>query len=473
MLGMNRVPLALIAIFALTTLSSWCMAVDIIQTSDGKTLKGEIIRETSRTIVFRYVDPDLGFETTIVIPKSTITKTERNVADEDLNTPANVPVADEPSSSSDPASATNEPSAQEADVDKTQRATTVYVVPMIGQIGTDVSSRVYEEIIEDINEHAPDLLVFKLDSHDQKDEFNKEPIDAIEGDLTILMDRGEGSLWNTDGIREMRTLFDQEISDDIRQVLWVHDAHGDSGVLAMAWPEMYMHPDATLGGMSSYVVRSRQAAGDAHVAAKWGDASYHNIRGIMNYGGHQNPTVDKLISALCKPEYLLSVSFRGRMPMWQNNLRGEVPLDPSDEMGLTLPALYCDDFSLSNGTAAEIEDLAVLLGERNYVLVEGIAIDVQKRHTLGWRKAYKDFLEQIQMYRQWLGRGGMSNLTKAEKSLVRAIGLLRRWPEVGIRTRATVTDLELRLDEIKRMKKRGGKGGRGGSGGGGGGGLAR
>ena len=158
--------------------------------------------------------------------------------------------------------------------------------------------------------------------------------------------------------------------------------------------------------------------------------------------------------------------------MWRNSLKGEVALDASDEMALTIPALICDDLSLSQGTAEEIEDLAVLLGKRNYVVVEGIATDAQKKHTEDWRKAYKSFLDQWVAYRQWLGRGGRSNLTKAEKALTRCIGLLRKWPEVATRTRANVTDLELLLDEIKRAK-RGGNGGRGRGGSGGGGGLAK
>ena len=154
MFMLNRLHPSIILIAFLAVFSSCCLAADVIHTNDGKALKGEIVRETARTIVFRYVDPELGFETTIVVPKSTIVKMDRNVPDEELNAPAAAPEVDDetPSKqgSDEPADDGADDQAASEEADARQRATTIYVVPMIGQIGTDVSIRVYEEIIEDI-----------------------------------------------------------------------------------------------------------------------------------------------------------------------------------------------------------------------------------------------------------------------------------------------------------------------------------
>ena len=60
--------------------------------------------------------------------------------------------------------------------------------------------------------------------------------------------------------------------------------------------------------------------------------------------------------------------------MWRNDGKGEVVIDDSDEMATVIPAWRCDDLCLTKGTAETLDDLAVLLGERQYELIEGIAV---------------------------------------------------------------------------------------------------
>jgi hypothetical protein len=242
----------------------------------------------------------------------------------------------------------------------------------------------------------------------------------------------------------------------------------------MSWPELYMHPEANVGGMSSTVMGSRNAAGDGNVEAKFGGAAYEEILGLTRYGKNPerpNPTRERLITAMTKPEATLSVGWTGRMPIWSNSLRGEVIIDQSDETTALIPAYICDNTCLTNGTAETLEDLAILLGERNFVVVEGKSGDIFIKHSEGWREAWKRAVQYYRDYQKWIGRLGSknrkSNLNKAESALKRLRALSLKWPEVVIRSRGAFgkTRLDLMLLELEDMRK--GAPGRPGGGGGG------
>ncbi len=464
-----------LACFALiATCSSWCLAMDVIYMKDGRVLKGEIVRENTRLIVFEYVDPELGFETAITVPASQIMKIERNVkGDLDApspSTPEDAPAENEKDVVEESTKAVETTPAEESATDGETR---FYIVPMKGQVGTDITPRIYEKMVEDINELRPDVVVIHLDSSDLRNEFKDGADDIIEGQQDI-MDGREVNLWDTAQMRKLRQHFSDGIDRDIRQVLWCRDAVGSSSVLMMSWPELYMHPEANVGGMSSTVMGSRNAAGDGNVEAKFGGAAYEEILGLTRYGKNPerpNPTRERLITAMTKPEATLSVGWTGRMPIWSNSLRGEVIIDQSDETTALIPAYICDNTCLTNGTAETLEDLAILLGERNFVVVEGKSGDIFIKHSEGWREAWKRAVQYYRDYQKWIGRLGSknrkSNLNKAESALKRLRALSLKWPEVVLRSRGAFgkTRLDLMLLELEDMRK--GAPGRPGGGGGG------
>ena len=456
--------------------TSWCVAADVLHMKDGRVLKGQIVQENPRLIVFEYVDPRLGIQTSITVPLSQVEKIERNVKEE---------VQEESSTGSDVTSSDGKqesgdlPSDQADSPDSTMETpdagnTRFYIVPMKGQVGTDITPRIYEAMVEDINELKPDVVIIKLDSSDLRNEFKDGADDIIEGE-DYHMDPNEVNMWNMSEMRKLRQCFSTDIDPSIRQVLWCRDAVGSSSVLGLAWPELYMHPEAMIGGMSATVQGSRNAAGDANVEAKFGSAAYEEILGITRYGrdmDRKNPTRERLITALTKPEAMLSVGWQGRMPIWSNTLRGEVSIDDSDEVTVLLPAYICDDVCLSHGTAETLEDLAVLLGERNFVVVEGQSNSIFTKHNEGWRDAWARAVKYYMDYRKWMGRlnsrNRKSNLNKAESALKRVRALAIKWPELAIRSRGTFskTNLDLMLLELEDIRK--GASGRSGGGGGGG-----
>ena len=76
--------------------------------------------------------------------------------------------------------------------DTTDRSPVVYVIPLVGQMGTDIHPSIYEDVIDDVNEVKPDLVIFQLDSADVDNNFH------IEND-----DRREAGIWGN--IVKMRT----------------------------------------------------------------------------------------------------------------------------------------------------------------------------------------------------------------------------------------------------------------------------
>ncbi|MCH2154044.1 MAG: hypothetical protein MK089_11955, partial [Phycisphaerales bacterium] len=406
-----------VSLLSVLVLANLAVAKDIIHTSDGRVLHGEIVGETERQIIFRYEDPALGIKTNIRLPKSAIEKIERNVQ------PA--PTEQEEAASGTPADAGSDApatSAVETNSSDSSAATKFYVVPFKGQVGTDITARIYEDIIEDIKEKRPDVVILELSSSDIEDVFSEGAVDIIEGEYKPQ----ERNDWDKKNMQGIRLMFNDDLPRDIDQVIWVKDAVGSSSVLAMAWPDMYMSPEAKLGGMDAYVRMYRNAAGDAHVAAKFGDAAFGWLKGITDYGidpDDPNESRDKLIEAMAKPEKKLSVSWMGRKPWWRATTNGDKVIDPSDKAAAMLEAWQCEDFCLSDGTAETLDDLAVLLGERQYQLVEGIAAELVQKHHDEWRAAWEKAVKAYADFQMWMGRvngpNALGNLRKAESSLRR------------------------------------------------------
>jgi len=427
-------------------------------------LRGEIVSENERQVIFRYQDPASGIKTNMRLSMSVIEKIERNVQPAEPEQEEVAP--DTPVKSRDSAASAAK---EESTASRSSSATRFYVVPLKGQVGTDITARIYEEIIDDIKQQRPDVVILELASSDIEDVFSEGAMDIIEGERKPQ----ERNDWDKEAIQDIRVMFNNELPRDIRQVIWVRNAFGSSSIYALAWPEMYMSPEAKLGGLDAYVNRARNAAGDAHVAAKFGDAAFGWVKGITDYGiDHEDPNEsrDKLIEALAKPEKMLSVSWLGRKPWWRATTNGDKVIDASDKAAAALEAWECEDYCLSDGTAETLDDLAVLLGERQYQLVEGVASEVVETHRTEWRAAWDKAQKAMDDFRMWMGRVNgrdwMANLRKAENSLRRLLSLVKKWPEVQARMRLDPVQLEIMLERLKEQRKNGGRGGGGNFGGG-------
>ncbi|MDP7086914.1 MAG: hypothetical protein QF360_04740, partial [Phycisphaerales bacterium] len=140
-----------------------------------------------------------------------------------------------------PAESRYPPLVQESDAED---SLSIYIVPMRGQVGTDILSELYEPIIEDIKEVSPDMVIIKIDSHDWKD-IDDETVD-------IMNDTGRPGQDDTSEVQlkpmaDIREAFYQELPD-VKQVCYVEDAMSAASLLALSWKDLYIDPDADFGG---------------------------------------------------------------------------------------------------------------------------------------------------------------------------------------------------------------------------------
>ena len=147
-------------------------------------------------------------------------------------------------------------------------------------------------------------------------------------------------------------------------------------------------------------------------------------------------------------------------------------------MAWSSPPGICEDFLISDGTAETLEDLALLLDERQYQVLETKAIHESAEYKEDWRERFDRTLNAFKDYRKYMGRAegdyALENLQKAKKELSRVIAGVRTNESVAIRFKSMSgldqIQLEIMMETLKstiRQMTRGGGGGGGGRGGGG------
>src|SRR5690554_6412838 len=193
MTGRTLAQLSLVAIVAAT---SWTLGVpaaaptasaavliedepqtqDIIHMNDGRVLTGEIVSEDGDTIVFKYVDPNIRIQSQLTLYKSDILAIERDVAVKEEEPDPVVVEAEE----FETVVQQRERGIAEGNVEDASLPA-LYVIPMVGQMGTDIRLEVYTDIIDDIKRKKPDVVVWRHECTDIKDE--------ILGEFEYMIDR--------------------------------------------------------------------------------------------------------------------------------------------------------------------------------------------------------------------------------------------------------------------------------------------
>ena len=433
---------------------------DILRMVDGRVLHGRIISEDRYEIVFEYIDRRLGLKTKLRLNPDDVLKIERNV----------VIVIDTPvikKRGIHRASAMSQPSPDEPEAsryghskydDTADDVPTLYLVPFKGTMGTDIHRDIYEKVVEDILIHKPDVVVFVLDSAEYAD----------------LMLRGESEgVFDIEEYRSLVTLLKSELAD-YRQVLWIKDSVGLSSMLALAWNEIYMSPDARFWGMEAVIERSgANKWSDDDIRAKMSAAWAASAKSFLEYGGHSMELAD----AMMWPEKKLSASFRGREVVWALNDLGEYVVDNDDQKTLALRAKAAEDLLISSGTIDSLDDLAFLMGYREYREIDGKGSALVDDYVQKWRaqlQKTKDLWADYQQHLNWAsGDEAKKWLGRAKHDLEDIIRVMTRYKAVEIRWRTDIgqTKFSLKVEVEKlREKIRGLKSKRGGSYGGGGGG---
>jgi hypothetical protein len=345
----------------------------------------------------------------------------------------------------------------------------VYIFPMgnkeFGQMGTDISEPIFKKLIEDAKKQKPDLVVFKLRSADV------DRINHLRND-----DPAEFGLVNEiTTYRDMMKSVHDELAS-VPQVMWVHDAVGVSGLVALSWGNMYMTSDARLGGLYTFKNMVEKMWQDADVRSKMVAAWTGIMKGLPQLGGYP----DQLADAMIFEERTLSVNFEGRSAKWLGDTNGAWVVDSSDDFPVNFSADLAENTLLSDGTADELPELMFLLGYREFTTIE-TGVKISDQFINDWRKAMKNIFG-------WLEDANMTEdtiegLGKRRSLYEKVLGALKAYPfiekrmemqEYGVSREGiegAIDDLKKEIQRMRDAEKNGGNGGRGGGRGGNGRGL--
>lgn len=382
------------------------------------------------------------------------------------------------------------PMVQESDADDSLG---IYIVPMRGQIGTDILPELYEPIIEDIKKTDPDMVIIKIDSHDWKD-IDEETVDIMTGGGQPGQE--DASAVQLKPMADIREAFARELPD-IKQVCYVEDAMSAASLLALSWEDLYLDPDADFGGaVIVWVNWAFPVSGDSQKYGKYLRATMGDVRGLVQYGGWDEPDRRAFVQAFVVPEAKASCTWRGREAIWFGHGGGDIPVDDRAEKPrkitmaflqnpptITLDGEAAEQLLVADGIAESetfVEDILASLGYRRYHIV-GDATDPVETHRAKWSAAADRAKAAFQKYGRMRGSGTIWQLQAALKSLQSYISAIR--VSKAVKTRMQIErlptnplQLQMMLEEIKEAIRvlsgnaRGG-GGRGGGPQGGGGGM--
>jgi hypothetical protein len=329
----------------------------------------------------------------------------------------------------------------------------VYVVPMSGQIGTDVHVSIYKKIAEDIRKAKPDIILFHMDCYDI-------PKSLMLHDAEELKE--ERGMPDLDHIRDLVRLLREDLRD-IPQAIWVEDAVGVSSIVALAWPNLYMSNKARFGAFSYLISMIKASYSQEDVEAKMVAAYIGGIQGILEKGGYELA----LGNAIIQPEYVLSAHFEGRQVKFQNDLTGQWLIDNSKDRALYLRATLAEDVGISDGNADSIEDLMFLMGYREFEKIDS-GEKMFKDYVEDWRRAMEKVKEYYNEAEELSGRD-LKGAQQAKGLFEKALNLVERYPAVQSRLGLDPVVLKIRIDQLQELitaaKKAEREGGGGGSGG--------
>ena len=445
---------------------------DILYMADGRILHGQILSENDLEVVFEYTHKALGITTKLTLQKENVSKMDRNVAvaveAEDV---AEEEAFEREPDENFPKDQTylhklkNQYGASLAHEDPSLPG--VYVIPMRGQMGTDVHIEFYKKTMDEIRRLKPDLLVFELDCSDAY-----EGILMIKDELEALDEwEEETGIMDLEQYRDMVNMFHDELRD-IPQVMWVKDSVGISSVVALAWKDFYMHPDARLDGIGQIYLRVVAQFADPQVRAKMIAAWTATANSFLEYGQH--PLA--IGNAMMNPNLLLGATWKGRDVIWSLDGTGQYIVDGSDKETTSFTAKTAEDFCLTNGTAESLDDLMLLKGYREYRLIQGSVEKEFTRYVKSWRQSLDTAVNSMNDYTKHMswatGEDTLKYLGRAKSDLKRVLAAMKRYDAVRVRleqeglSTLALTVLVERIKERIRALRRGERGS-GGTGGGG------
>lgn len=332
---------------------------DVLVFRSGRKVEGKILEENDSIVKIQVVAAS-GLTAPMTYNKSEILLIERATADaggkKDDAKPA-TPAAKADAAKPKPAA--------------TVAGTKVYFATLTGEFGREISQTPLREVVRDARKHEVDYLILQIDN-----DFK------IYGQELREIDHAFDQLWRAE---ELSPILTQEIRDDPewkkkpQLVFWVKRAMGGAAFLPFISSTIYFHPEGRMGGIGR-LEKIFGGQGDKVVQEKQFSLRLGHAEGLAISGGHE----PKLIQAMTRTEYVLSVDFEGGRPVYREDTSGALLLtddgqgeneDEDPFFGndvLTLNAEIAYRLGFSKGTVDRLDDLLFDLGvSRDYVLVDG------------------------------------------------------------------------------------------------------
>jgi hypothetical protein len=250
--------------------------------------------------------------------------------------------------------------------------------------------------------------------------------------------------------------------------MYVQDARGISSVYALAWPYMFMSPDARIAGLD--IVASLGGGNDADIRAKMFAAWTGMAKGILELGGRPQ----ELSQALVRPDRKLSADIDGRTTKWRADALGSwYVIDQSDEVSARFTSKSAEDTGLTDGVATDMNDLMVLLGYPEYTTIDS-GEKMYRDTNASWHKRYVESKKLMEQFQEPVDNVG--DLGKRKAILEKMQGWMKQSPQFARMWEWTrgLTDDQIKLlieklnEQIRAAKKsQQGSGSGSGSGGGG------
>lgn len=454
---------------------------DIIYMTDGRELHGQIVSKTRTQVVFEYADPKLNMKTKLTLSMDDIVKIDENVKLSSSGEAA----AETPAASSSTATIGNTDAAKSkaSEEPKTYGAAHVitddpkvpsfYIVPMRGQMGTDVRAEVYADVIKDIRETKPTYVILDISCSDTSDLMH--PTGYEPGPRSFREAIREWGLLEFDNYRELVNMFRDGLRD-VPQAVWIHDSDGVSAIVSMAWDKIFMSPKARFGSKIS-VVDFSGASGwaDPDIRAKMTAAWLGIAQGFLEKGGYS----PQLAHAMIDSDPFLSATWSGRQVVWSNETSGEVLVDGSPDSPAYMSAKNAEDLCISKGSVEDLDDMALLLGYRKYRVIDSKQYALTVGYVEKWRRVFAEAKQSLEDFNLHMSRAQGADAVKflgqAKSDLESVVNAIDRYRAVELRLgsdlRINKTDLIARIEQlaeqIRALRRTNAADGGGGNGGGG------
>jgi hypothetical protein len=267
---------------------------------------------------------------------------------------------------------------------------------------------------------SPDLIVFRLNSSDGRmnDKYTEAVNEASKDDKIDPRRLASGI---TD-YRDLAARLHNDL-DSLPCVMYVQDSRGISCVYALAWPYMFMGPDAKIAGLD--IVASLGGGNDADIKAKMFSAWTGIAKGILELGGRPQ----ELCDALVRPDRKLSADIDGRTTKWRSDTLGSwYVIDQSDEVSARFSSKSAEDTGLTDGVAYDMADLMYLLGYPEYTTVDS-GEKIFRDTNAVWRKRYAESKKMMEEFQQEME--GPQDLGKRKQILEKMRQLFKQYPQLA------------------------------------------